>query len=236
MSDRALMRREEAKFLKAAQRVLQQGGFPNPERTGCPDKSTLKAIAFREISPDQVMDWIDHLGFCSPCYKEYAVLRRQVLSRRWIRFAAIAACITVGLTIGIWLWIGGWRQHSVGGRGEIARREESGSYQPYLLDLRNRVVLRGEESIPDETPIELPRRRLSLSIYLPIGSEAGKYEFEFAQEPEKPLVRAEDVAGLRDGIAAFNVKVNLESLRPGPYLACIRRTGRSWRYYRVVLK
>ena len=80
MSDRALMRREEAKFLKAAQRVLQQGGFPNPERTGCPDKSTLKAIAFREISPDQLMDWIDHLGFCSPCYKEYAVLRRQVLS------------------------------------------------------------------------------------------------------------------------------------------------------------
>ena len=78
MSDRALMRREEAKFLKAAQRVLLQGGFPNPERTGCPDKSILKAIAFREISPDQVMDWIDHLGFCSPCYKEYALLRRQV--------------------------------------------------------------------------------------------------------------------------------------------------------------
>ena len=72
MSDRALMRREEAKFLEAAQRVLQQGGFPNPERTGCPDESTLKAIAFREVSPDQVMDWIDHLGFCSPCYKEYA--------------------------------------------------------------------------------------------------------------------------------------------------------------------
>jgi len=66
-----------------------------------------------------------------------------------IRFAAIAACITVGLSIGIWFWFGGWRQHVAGGRGEIARREEFGSYQPYLLDLRNRVVLRGEQSIPD---------------------------------------------------------------------------------------
>ena len=58
MSDRALIRQEEARFLKAAQRVLLQGGFPNPERTGCPDKSVLRAIASREINPEQ-MDGLD---------------------------------------------------------------------------------------------------------------------------------------------------------------------------------
>ena len=236
MSDRMLTRSEEAKFLKAAQRVLLQGGFPNPERTGCPDKSILKAIATREIPSEQVVNWIDHVGFCSPCYAEYQALQKQVLSRRWIQFAAIAAGVAIVVVLGIWAWFGGWRQHGFGGKHEIARREEPAAYQPYLLDLRNKTVLRGGESVPNETPIELPRGRLSLSVYLPIGSEAGKYEFEIAQEPGKPLVRAEDVAGLRNGIAAFNVKLNLESMRPGTYLACIRRTGLSWRYYRVVLK
>jgi hypothetical protein len=141
------------------------------------------------------------------------------------------------VAIGIRVRFGGWRQQRVGDRSEIARRKEPGSYQPFLLDLRSRVVLRGEESVPDEFPIELPRGRMSLSIYLPIGSEPGKYEFEITQEPEKPLVRETgDVAGLRDGIAAFDVKLNLESIRPGLYLARIRRSGWSWRYYHVVLK
>ena len=49
MNSRALMRKEEENFLRAAQRVLLQGGFPNPERTGCPSRALLKAIAYREV-------------------------------------------------------------------------------------------------------------------------------------------------------------------------------------------
>ena len=231
-----LTRSDEARLLKAAQRVLLQGEFPNPVRTGCPDREILRAIAFRELPLEQVAGWVDHLGFCSPCYVEYDALRRQAVSRRWIQYGAVAAGIALVVAIGIWAWFGGWRQQRIGGGGEIARRDEPGSYQPFLLDLRNRAVLRGEESVPSESPLELPRGRLSLSIYLPIGSESGKYEFEIAQEPDKPLVRAENVAGLHDGIAAFNIKLNLEPLGPGRYLARIRRTGWSWRYYHVVLR
>ena len=99
MSDRALMRREEARFLKAAQRVLLQGGFPNPERTGCPDKSILKAIASREVSPGKVMDWIEHVGMCSPCFREYTELRRQVVWRRRAAYLRACAQITCALLI-----------------------------------------------------------------------------------------------------------------------------------------
>jgi hypothetical protein len=154
-----------------------------------------------------------------------------------MQLGAIAAGIALAVAIGVWAWLGGWRQQKAGGGGEFARREEPASYQAVLLDLRNRSVLRGEESVPGEAPLELPRGRLSLSIYLPIGNGPGKYEFEIAQEPEKPLARAEeDIAGLREGIAVFSAKLNLESLRPGLYLAGIRRSGQSWRYYHVVLK
>ena len=231
-----LTRSDEARLLKAAQRVLLQGEFPNPVRTGCPDREILRAIAFRELTLEQVAGWIDHLGFCSPCYVEYDALRRQAVSRRWIQYGAVAAGIALVVAIGIWAWFGGWRQQRIGGGGEIARREEPGPYQPFLLDLRNRAVLRGEESVPGESPLELPRGRLSLSIYLPIGSAPGKYEFELAREPEKLLVRAEGAAELHDGIATFKIKPNLEPLRPGSYLVGIRRIGWSWRYYRVVLK
>ena len=71
MSDRALTRREEARLLKAGQRALLQGEFPNPDRSGCPDKETLRAIATRKLNLEQVVEWVDHVGFCSPCYVEY---------------------------------------------------------------------------------------------------------------------------------------------------------------------
>ena len=102
MIDRALSRKEEAKFLKAAQRVLLQGGFPNPDRTACPDKAVLKAIASREVSAEKVMDCIEHIGMCSPCYKEYDALRRQIVKRRRILLGAIAACILTGLSFAVW--------------------------------------------------------------------------------------------------------------------------------------
>ncbi len=234
MSDRVLTRKEEARLLKAAQHILLQGEFPNPQRSGCPDEKTLRAIAARKLSLEQVAGWGDHLVFCSPCYAEYDALRRQVVTHRWIQFGAAMAGILLVVALGILAWFGKLRLQS---GSEIAHREEPGRYQPFLLDLRNRAVLRGEESAPDESPVELPRGCLSLSVYLPVGSEPGRYEFEIAQEVENPLVRAAgDIAGLRDGIAALNVKLNLKSLRPGMYLACIRRSGWNWRYYHVVLK
>ncbi len=37
------------------------------------------------------MDLIDHVGMCSPCYKEYDALRRQLVRRRWILLSAMVA-------------------------------------------------------------------------------------------------------------------------------------------------
>ena len=118
MSDRLLTRSEEARLLEAGRRALLQGEFPNPDRSGCPDKEILRAIAARKLSLEQVVEWVDHVGFCSPCYVEYDALRRQVVNRRWMRFGAIAAGIAIVVALGIWAWFGGWRQHGFGGKHE----------------------------------------------------------------------------------------------------------------------
>ena len=229
MSDRLLTRSEEARLLKAGRRALLQGGFPNPERSGCPDKETLRAIAARNLSLEQVVEWVDHVGFCSPCYVEYDALRRQVVNRRWIRFGAIAAGIAIVVALGIWAWFGGW--------GHL--RNEAGAYQVCRLDLRNRFILRGggdQSPKPPAAPLELSRGRLDLELDLPTGSREGQYEVQVLEQPGKPVASAGGTAKIENYVTVLQVKVDLRNISPGPYLLGIRRPELDWTYYPVLLK
>jgi hypothetical protein len=238
MSDQALTRREEARLLKAGQRALLQGEFPNPERSGCPDKETLRAIAAHKLSLEQVVEWVDHVGFCSPCYVEYDTLRRQAVSRRWMQFGAIAAGIAIVVALGIWAWFGGWPQHPVGRGGEVARGE-AGAYQVCRLDLRNRFVLRGggeESPKPPSGPLELNRGRLDLTLDLPIGSREGQYEIQVLEQPGKPVASASGSAKIQNYVTVLQVKIDLRNVSPGRYLLGIRRPELDWTYYPTLLK
>jgi hypothetical protein len=229
MSDRLLTRSEEARLLKAGRRALLQGGFPNPERSGCPDKETLRAIAARNLSLEQVVEWVDHVGFCSPCYVEYDALRRQVVNRRWMRFGAIAAGIAIVVALGIWAWFGGW--------GHL--RNEAGAYQVCRLDLRNRFILRGggdQSPKPPAAPLELSRGRLDLELDLPTGSREGQYEVKVLEQPGKPVASAGGTAKIENYVTVLQVKVDLRNISPGPYLLGIRRPELDWTYYPLLLK
>jgi len=74
--------------------------------------------------------------------------------------------------------------------------------------------LRGAEANPSGAPIELPRGALALSVYLPTGSEPGKYHVEIVGEPGKPLIGAEGAARLRDHIAVPEVKGGSSTFAP----------------------
>ena len=124
----------------------------------------------------------------------------------------------------------GWCTEAWGPHGTNA------TSQANLLDLRERSALRGAEANPSGAPIELPKGGLAPSIYLPTGSEPGKYQIEVVEQPGKPLISGEGSAALRDQIAVLEVKVDLQRLHPGLYLVGIRQAGWSWAYYPVVLK
>ena len=104
------------------------------------------------------------------------------------------------------------------------------------VGLEGKSALRGAEANPSGVPVELPRGALALSIYLPTGSEPGKYQVEIVEQPGKPLISAEGAAALRDHIAVLEVKVDLQRLHPDVYFVGIRQAGWSWAYYPVVLK
>ncbi|MGO8786510.1 MAG: hypothetical protein ACLQVL_03885 [Terriglobia bacterium] len=224
MSDRRLMRREETRFLKAAQRVLLQGGFPNPERTGCPEESILKAMASREVSPDKVMDWIEHVGMCSPCFREYTELRQRVVWRRRAAYLSMAAAvIIVILSLGWWRWRSG-QATLITGRFQI------------VADMRNRLMLRGEQG-PGNRPLVFQRGYDDVSFYLPEGSKAGNYDVAiFHQEPTEPLASTTGAAKMEYDKTIIKVTLDLSRIAPGDFLVGIRLPGTDWSYYPVVLK
>ena len=223
MSNRTLMRKEEATFLKAAQRVLLHGGFPNPDRTGCPDKSILKAIASREVSPDKVMDWIEHVGMCSPCFREYTGLRRQVLWRKRVAYLSIAAAVIFSLSLGWWMWRS--RPQAV-----------ITAHNHIVADIRSPLVLRGDQG-PGKGPLVFPRGFDDVTFYFPEGSRAGTYEVAILrQEFGEPLTRTSGTATIENDMTKMNVTLDLSRIAPGYYLVGIRPLGTDWSYYPVVVK
>ena len=230
--DKLLSKREEYLVVEAGRRVLLGGGFPNPERVGCPGSEVLKAIALRKISMIDGAEYIDHVGCCSPCFMEYDARRRQAENQKRLRFVAVAAGIAVVIGIGLWAWRGGDRFR----RGNEVAGQTAVPYEHSLLDLRNRSVLRGAEPNPNLTPVELPRAALALSIYLPTGSEPGRFEIGIAEQSKKLLLTTEGVAVFRDHTAVLEIKLDLTGVAAGQYLMAVRQPGADWAYYPMLLK
>ncbi len=217
-------KQDERKLLEAGRHFFSTA-FPNPNRAGCPGQDIFRAIAFRKLERQKAKEWDDHLSHCSPCFDEYRAFREE--ARRSARLRIMGAAAPIVVIVGaIWLVYRSLGPH----------RNTNVTYQGNLLDLRERSALRGAEPNPSGAPIELPRHALALSIYLPTGSEPGKYQVEIVEQPDKPLISAEGPAALRDHIAALDVRMDLQRLHPGLYLVGIREAGWSWAYYPVVVK
>jgi len=69
-------KRIEKRFMDLSARSLSQD-FPNPERMGCPDSAVLRGIAFHQLQLADVERWLDHLGTCSPCFRQCSQFRRE---------------------------------------------------------------------------------------------------------------------------------------------------------------
>jgi hypothetical protein len=230
----ALSRRDEDRLFQAARRVLLTGGFPNPQRAGCPGADVLRDIAYRRIELTEAEEWIDHIGSCSPCFTEYDGFRHQIIKLRRVRVAAIAAGIGLFIGIGTLAWREEWRPRGEK-EGNVAGRQQAEVFQPFVVDLRDWMVLRGAEEAPRRPPLKLPRARILLSIYLPIGSEPGNYEFKITGGTGNPVAVAAGSARLENHITVLRIKVDLTRVGEGAYFMAIREQDRSWNHYPVVL-
>src|ERR1700674_4027184 len=69
-------------------RKYSKTAFPNPTRTGCPSRSSLRAMAYRDRRLTLEDLPLSHVVSCSPCFEEYVRFRRMSVLFRGIKITA----------------------------------------------------------------------------------------------------------------------------------------------------
>src|SRR5689334_15978712 len=75
---------------------------PNPERIGCPPHSELERLARKRGAIDDPV--YEHLGSCSPCYREWRMMQAAVArsTRWWLAATALLAALAL---VGVLWWL-----------------------------------------------------------------------------------------------------------------------------------
>lgn len=229
----AFTKRDEERLIEAGHEYYSTA-FPNPERVGCPDATTMQALVRRQVDR-AVREQIDsHMMQCSPCFNDYVRLREaRERSARRRKLATLAAMVV--LVVMTWALARFLKERSKEREPSTA---DNGNlrYEASLLDLRNKAALRGAGENGNGAPAVLPGAPLDLSIYLPTGSEPGKYEVQVTQGPGEPLLKAQGQARLREHIAVLEVRLDLQQVRSGQYMFWIREGNSSWSYYPILVE
>ena len=203
--------------------ILRQGlatEFPNPERSGCPGDALLKGIAQGKVSLIEAEPWLDHLGSCSPCFREFKEFRRQAATQRRRVLTLVATAAVLLFAVGGWLLV-------------RARRSVEMT-DTAVLDLRERSVARGQSQVDaGQASLEIPRRAKHLVLDLPIGSKEGPYDVGLLTDTGDQVLRTTGVAKLHDHITDLRVDVDLSNVRPGTYSLGVRQRGLEWTRYSI---
>jgi hypothetical protein len=238
---RILSRQDEKELLGLGEEILLTD-FPNPERLGCPGREVLKALAVRSgsLALSERSRWLDHMTCCSPCFSEFSTLVDQARYRK--RLAVIGFCALFLLTIGVAAWFTISQRRSKPDdsvthklpsterreperkpqepRPETARQQPQPKiYRDVILDVREQSLVRGKSpKLPEGKYPKIPRGLLNISIYLPLGSEAGIYHLVIYKDPAKPLLSTTGIGRIRQGITIVRIKLDTSQMSPGSYI------------------
>ena len=196
--------------------------FPNPDQTGCPGSDVLKRIASHEMPLADAEKWLNHLTSCSPCYGDFSQLQAAYQHRRTRTLLAIAASILIVACVASWAF--------------FLKQKESSVTQTAVLDLRNRSIPRGTEPNPAEPPLKVSRTATHWEIYLPLGSDEGRYDVRIVTDSGESLMAASGIAKLNSRGITLQVAVTLSSARSGRRVLQIRKAGSEWNSYTVLLE
>lgn len=193
-------------------------GYPNPDRVGCPPREVLVSLARRERPIGDPA--YDHIKECSPCYLEGRAIQEADALQQRRRVLTWAAAAVVALATGTGAW--------------ILTTTTSISVDPEIeaqLDLRPYAIVRGETQTTERSPLQLPRKRVLLTLLLPTGSEPGPYEVQVRDSSIRASARGN--AELRDYVSTLDVALGLAELPAGEYALAVRRDGNEWQQFPV---
>jgi hypothetical protein len=119
----------------------------------------------------------------------------------------------------------------------VAPQPTIAEYKPVTLDLKNESFRRGDRQAPPESNQRvLPRDRVDLSIYLPVGSERGRYKIRLEQKAGEPVLETEGMASIENGTTVVRARLDLHAVAPGRYFFGMRQPPWEWTYVPVIIR
>jgi len=226
-------------FEKLQEHVLEK--YPNPERIGCIDHTTLKAWVYTPEKLDLSDPKYLHVLKCAECTRELLELREQrnkqrgqvgvpegalgmkrTADWRWTGIAAVLLGLVVlaGMTY--------WRVHSPTLRSQIVPATPLAE----TIDLSQAGTTRGSETSTVPT-VALPRRVVAAHILLPYFSPGGKYVISITMDRNGSPTKAEGLgtATVNGFHAELRVTLDLRNLPDGTYYLATTHEGDKASYY-----
>jgi hypothetical protein len=237
---------EDRQFLQLLNRELAEG-FPNPDRSGCPDSGFLQRVARHQVPISEIDPWIDHLGSCSECFGEFNRLKAASGARRRRRvilYAAMACIVLAGAGF-LWRYLGrgpGMPTPVAGvaatnpavitsdrsGQQDVASTVPGREPFDVMLDL-TRSATRGENNANDSQMIRVPARLLKCRMTLPLGSSDGLYYVQVQRSVQSEVLKTrQGNSTIKNGDVRLDVELDLSNMAAGGYLLSYRHTGDSW--------
>jgi hypothetical protein len=244
---------EDGQFSQLLDRELAEG-FPNPNRTGCPDSEFLQRVARHQVHISEIDPWIDHLCSCSECFGEFNRLKVASSARRRQRVIlyAAAACIVLACAGLLWRQLSRGREGSTPIAGVVATKpavvtgDHSGGQDvastgadrtPFEVMLNlTQSATRGEKSTNDSQIIRVPARLLECRMTLPLGSSDGLYYVRVQRATQSEvLLTSQGNATVSDGDVRLDVELDLSNMSAGGYFLSYRHAGESWHRVPIVI-
>jgi hypothetical protein len=210
---------------------------PNPERIGCPDESTIRALAEDRLPvshPGRL-----HMAECSECFAEYRGYRRECIDARRARRKVLAWAIAASLILfaaggGLWEYLHLRAENSSGIEMALSVPVDA------QVDLFNAGTYRGENDGANQLQaVTLPAAVVNLAVTLPRFSDPGPYEVLVSKDKtvNRVVAKAAGQAQEMNDRELLNVTLDLRAARKGEYfLATVRGEDRGTYYYSVTVK
>jgi hypothetical protein len=220
-------------FEKLQEQVLER--YPNPERKGCIEHSTLETWVYSPQKLDLSDPKFLHVLKCAECTRELIELRKRRDAERraqtgngaarprnwgWVGIAAVLVC---AIAIG---GVAYWRVHS-----PTPSNATIATPVALTIDLSQAGTTRGGTStVP---PVNLPRRVVAAHILLPYFSPGGKYVVSVMMDKHGSPAKAEEAgtANVNGFHADLTVTLDLRNLPQGTYYLATTHEGDRASYY-----
>lgn len=226
-------------------RKYSKTGFPNPNREGCPHRSSLRAMAYR----DQRLTLGDlpasHIVSCSPCFQEYTHFRRMSYFFRGLRITAALGLAAMLFVAARFAWNYAHPREPRSSGKQLAHRQPLATtrQQPPLIapfsltvDLASFSPSRGDAKDDSEKKVHLPQKLLRVKLLLPLGMEPGEYEIRLQDSTGTVFVDKRAPGSLKDGITSVEMDIDLAGTTRGSFTLMIRPPGSNWRRFPVVVE